>query len=185
MALVTATTGEMDALLDDIQVDEGFSMLLGLCAAHCVPVHVVSDGFDYCIQRILERPSLNLGPYLRTMRILSSHLEPEGTRWHARFPSFEPACPHGCATCKPAAMASLNRRGAPTVFAGDGLSDRYAAASADHVFAKGRLARHCAERAISYGVFDSLATVAAQLEGLLGSSATPRRAFSRRVFRAI
>jgi 2-hydroxy-3-keto-5-methylthiopentenyl-1-phosphate phosphatase len=184
MALVTATPAEMNALLDDIQVDEGFTALLELCAAHLVPVHVVSDGFDYCINRILTRSSLNLAPYLRLMRIHSSHLEALGTRWRASFTSFERACAHGCATCKPAAMASMNKGGAPTIFAGDGLSDRYAAVSADLVFAKGRLAAHCSERAIRFRFYDNLTTLAAQLEELLSSDAMFRRALSGRVFPA-
>src|SRR5438309_9814747 len=47
MALVTATRNEVDLLLDGIGVDPGFAMLLDACAAHALPVHIVSDGFDY------------------------------------------------------------------------------------------------------------------------------------------
>jgi 2-hydroxy-3-keto-5-methylthiopentenyl-1-phosphate phosphatase len=163
MALVTATRQELDALLDAIEIDEGFVTLVDACAAHAVPVHIVSDGFDYCIQRILNRPSLDLGPHLKGIRVASSHLELNGTGWRVGFTSEEP-CEHGCATCKPAAMARLNTTGGPAVFVGDGLSDRYAAAYADTVFAKDLLAAYCDERAISYTLYDSLATVARWLE---------------------
>src|ERR1017187_741565 len=57
MALVQATPGQIDALLDGIDVESGFVTLLETCAAHGVPVHILSDGFDYCIPRILSRPS--------------------------------------------------------------------------------------------------------------------------------
>ncbi len=179
MALVRATREQINALLDDIEVDEGFTGLLELCSACRVPVHVVSDGFDYCIRRILSRPSLNLAPYLRSMRIVSSHIEPDGVNWRASFTGFGQSCVHGCATCKPAAMASLNTHGAPTIFVGDGLSDRYAAAYADLVFAKGKLAEYCDERAIPYTLCDNLTTVAARLDALLESDVVLRRTARR------
>src|SRR5947207_2419736 len=65
MALVTASRAEIDALLDRVEIDDGFVSLLQTCSAHDVAVHIVSDGFDYCIERILSRPSLNLAPYLK------------------------------------------------------------------------------------------------------------------------
>ena len=67
MALVRATRGELDALLDSIRVDEGFALLLEICARHQLAVHILSDGFDYCIRRILERPPLRLDRLLRNV----------------------------------------------------------------------------------------------------------------------
>src|SRR6266849_11113915 len=49
MALVAATQEQVDRLLDEIGVDPGLTMLLDACAARASPVHIVSDGFDYCI----------------------------------------------------------------------------------------------------------------------------------------
>src|SRR5476651_2383699 len=43
MALVAATRDQVDRLLDDIDVDPGFALLLDACAARAVPVHIVSD----------------------------------------------------------------------------------------------------------------------------------------------
>ena len=61
-------------------------------------------------------------------------------------------------------MARLKADGALAVFVGDGLSDRYAAASADLVFAKHTLAAHCESAAIPYTPYDTLAAVADGLE---------------------
>jgi 2-hydroxy-3-keto-5-methylthiopentenyl-1-phosphate phosphatase len=169
MALVRAPRDEIDALLDEVEIDEGFAPLLETCSAQGVPVHILSDGFDYCIQRILSRPSLNLARHLRGVQIVSSHLEPDGDRWRIGFRSFEPACTHGCATCKPAAMEALNTTGGRTIFVGDGLSDKYAAARADLVFAKDSLAAYCDAQALSYAPYDNLATIARRLDHLLHS----------------
>ena len=96
-------------------------------------------------------------------------LEADKDRWLVDFPSFHQSCGHGCATCKPAMMSLLNRNGGPTVFVGDGLSDRYAATSADLVFAKDKLAAYCREQQIAHRPYLNLADVAEQLDELLRS----------------
>jgi 2-hydroxy-3-keto-5-methylthiopentenyl-1-phosphate phosphatase len=184
MALVSATREDVDALLDTIEIDAGFVTLLDLCAAFSVPVHIVSDGFDYCIERILNRPSLHLAAHLQGMRILSSHLWRDHDRWQVGFTFPERACVHGCATCKPAAMDMLNKAGAPAIFVGDGLSDRYAAMAADLVFAKDKLADFCERRPIAYTPYDGLATIARKLEERLRPGKRVRRAVPGKAFRA-
>lgn len=164
MALVRASRKMLDALIDSIEVDEGFALLLEVCARHGVAAHIASDGFDYCIRRILERPRLRLSGLLRGVRICASHLEEAcGGRWQTDFPFFKQVCAHGCATCKPAVMRLLNPAGAPAVFVGDGLSDRYAARAADLVFAKSSLAAHCRGHGPAYVPFEELDEVAAYL----------------------
>jgi 2-hydroxy-3-keto-5-methylthiopentenyl-1-phosphate phosphatase len=176
MALVTASKEEIDSLLDNIEIDCGFVSLLETCSTHGVRVHVVSDGFDYCIERIFSRPSLNLAPYLEGVETVSSHLEPDGTHWRVEFASVE-SCLHGCGTCKPAIMKRLNRTDGPTIFVGDGLSDKYAAPCADLVFAKGTLAAYCDEHAISYSPYDDLDAIARWLDRVC-SDRTPHERVS-------
>jgi 2-hydroxy-3-keto-5-methylthiopentenyl-1-phosphate phosphatase len=169
MALVRASQKEVDRLLDSIEIDTGLVPLLERCAALSMPVHVISDGFDYCISRILTRPSLALAPLLSGVQIVSSHLE-QGpgalSTWRVGFPSSAGRCVHGCGTCKPAAMTRLNPSSRITIFVGDGLSDRYAAACADVVFAKEALAAYCDEQAIAYTPYDHLGAVGQSLERL-------------------
>lgn len=168
MAFVEATRAQIDALLDDIELDRGFVPLLQTLADHRVTAHIVSDGFDYCVRRILGRLPRARRRLLRGVSVRASHLEPHGTnRWRTAFPFFEQPCAHGCATCKPAVMDTLNPDGAPTVFVGDGLSDRYVAAAADLVFAKDTLAVHCAEHGVPHVRYETLADVGAYIaEGL-------------------
>jgi len=173
MRLVHAKKDQVDALLDSIEVDEGLVTLLETCAAHAVEVHIISDGFDYCIDRILGRTQL--ARHLRGVRILSSHMEPDADRWRVDFPSFHQSCGHGCATCKPAMMSLLNSTGAPTIFVGDGLSDKYAAASADFVFAKDRLAAYCRARQIAHSQYNNLSEVAEQVDELMRSNVSITR----------
>ena len=185
MALVTATQEQVDHLLDGIGVDPGFATLLDACAARDRPVHIVSDGFDYCIGRILGRPGLNLLTRLAGSDIVSSSLRPDGRRWRATFAHPSAPCAHGCATCKPAAMRRLSPAGAITVLVGDGFSDRHAAMDADIVFAKDRLALFCDNEAVPYTPYDTLAAVADSLEHLPGTGLPLPRAPSRKTSRAV
>jgi 2,3-diketo-5-methylthio-1-phosphopentane phosphatase len=182
MRLVTATCDQVDRLLDEIGVDPGFSLLLDVCAARAVPVHIVSDGFDYCIERILRRPGQNFLARLADSRIVSSSLQADRGRWRATFANPPKSCAHGCATCKAAAMDGLNVRGALTVFVGDGMSDRYAAAHANVVFAKDKLATFCDDASILYNPYDTLAAVAEGIERLLDVGMTPPPSFSGKAF---
>ncbi len=171
MALVRATREEVNALLDSIKVDRGFATLLESCASHCVPVHIVSDGFDYCIRRILANVGPRIARAVANVPVWSSCLKLEGERWSVNFPYFAESCTHGCATCKPAIMEKLHRKGARSIFVGDGLSDRYAAESADLVFAKAKLETYCRAESIAHVAYDDLGKVAAYLESLLAADA--------------
>ena len=66
-------------------------------------------------------------------------------------------------------MSLLNHHARPTIFVGDGLSDRYAATSADLVFAKDTLAAYCREQQVAHRRYQNLADVADQLDALLRS----------------
>jgi len=163
MGLVRASRGQLDTLLDEIEIDQGLIPLLEMCAAHNIPAHIISDGFDYCIRRILSRAK-RVGILLRGSRVCASRLEARGQLWRTEFPFFQQTCGHGCATCKPAVMRLLNPTNAPALFVGDGLSDRYAVASADLVFAKNGLATYCNENEIEHTLFRDLNDVAAHLD---------------------
>lgn len=166
LALVRASQADLDGLLADVQIDRGFLPLLDACASAGVRSHIISDGFDYCIGRILRQVPPSHQEDLAEVSVHASHLEPDAPdRWKTAFRHMDTECEHGCATCKPAVMAALNPGGAPSIFVGDGLSDRYAAAVADVVFAKDKLAVYCAEQGIAFHRYETLADVAAFVAG--------------------
>jgi 2-hydroxy-3-keto-5-methylthiopentenyl-1-phosphate phosphatase len=182
MALVRATPAAIDAIIDGIGIDPGFGALLESCAIGSVPIHIISDGFDYCIRRMLSRAPAALQPALHSVEVRASHLEPAAHgAWFTAFPFPEESCIHGCATCKPAIMQALTPSGGTTVFVGDGLSDRYAAAAADLVFAKDKLASYCIEQGIVHVPFTSLADVAVELNERFRSRVATRRPRAARV----
>lgn len=179
MALVRATRRQLSDLIDSIEVDEGFGQLIELCKSSDIPVHVISDGFDYCINRILAR-TLS-GQQSAITSVHASHLDISARPWRTEYPFFRQSCAHGCATCKPAVMRLLNPKCKPAIFVGDGLSDRYAVESADLVFAKNDLAEYCRDNSIEHIEFRNLAEVAAHIEVFLASRVF-RRAEVREVY---
>jgi 2-hydroxy-3-keto-5-methylthiopentenyl-1-phosphate phosphatase len=171
MGLVRASREQMDSLLDAVEVDEGFVPLLEMCGRRGIPVHIVSDGFDYCIRRILRRTGPDAAHLLRGLHIYASHLAPsEADRWVVDFSFPATVCEHGCATCKPWAMRQLNPNRRPAIFVGDGLSDRYAVRSGAVVFAKTGLATFCEDQNIPHHRYGSLRHVAAQIDDMMSAA---------------
>lgn len=168
MSLVRVTRPQLDSLLDSIAVDEGLIDLFKVCAAGEIPVHVISDGFDYCLNRILGRV-LN-GHRSLINSVHASHLDVSARPWRTQFPYFHESCQHGCATCKPELMRLLNPMNAAAIFVGDGLSDRYAVENADLVFAKNELASYCRANSIPHVEYENLTGVAAHLQSLISSN---------------
>ena len=171
VALVTATADEINDLLDEIRLDAGFETLLKTCQQFEIKPHIISDGFDFCIRRILSNSLIT-----ENLPVFSSHLEFQNGEWQTAFPYFPENCQHGCATCKPRVMKNLNpQQHAPTIFVGDGLSDRYAAQTADLVFAKKGLANFCTEKHIKFSAYQNLFEVAERIEKLAGLKASAAR----------
>jgi 2-hydroxy-3-keto-5-methylthiopentenyl-1-phosphate phosphatase len=164
--LVTATPAELDEFLDTIRLDAGLPDLFNFVQTHGITAHIVSDGFSYYIKKLLfERHAREFPSLLNRVCIWANQLIPHGkSGWRAQFPYFERICAEGCATCKPAVIELVNRNFAPTVFVGDGLSDLYAAQTADFVFAKNKLAKFCRERKINFFAYQSLGEIARALD---------------------
>ena len=169
MALVQASAVELDGLIDAVPVDPNFPAFLRFAEEHGIPFYVVSDGFDYVIQRVLRHAGLN-GDLRNGMHLFSSSLAVKDRRLVASFPQM--ACGHGCATCKAEVIRRLGQGYHPVIFIGDGLSDRFAVAESDVVFAKRQLLAYCRDRSIACHHFETFADVHVGIEEL-PAMATP------------
>ena len=156
-------------MIDALDIDEGFQSILQFCRHADLNVHIVSDGFEEYIQRMLEK-SVKDSFDMARITISANSLSSIGSgSWDTAFPHRDDSCRDGCATCKPAVMRSHNPFSAHTIFVGDGLSDKYAARSADVVFAKAKLSDYCIENGISHNKYKNLGHVAESLEKALES----------------
>ena len=168
---VKATPEELFGFVDTLDIDEEFHSIIKFCRGSDLNVHIVSDGFEGYIRRMLERYLSDPSEMERVTISANSLFSLGGDRWDTTFPHFEEVCNDGCATCKPAVMQLYNPFSVNMIFVGDGLSDRFAAEEANLVFAKSKLADHCQQNSIPYTAYQTLAEVADCFERALQSSA--------------
>ncbi len=163
LALVDASPAELHKLIDAVPLDPGFGAFHQFVRQRRLPFYIMSEGLDLVIRRTFRKAGLR--PAVRNgAHIFSSQAVLRGRRLLTSFPHTCNGCGHGCATCKTTIIRRLRREGAPVVFIGDGLSDRFAVQEADVVFAKHGLAAYCRDHHIDYEPYETFHSVRQALE---------------------
>lgn len=159
MPLITVQPNDLDALIDSIEVDPFFAEFARTASQENDDLYILSDGFDYWIERILRRALSHLDGAVSEIPIFACSLRMKETQVDISFPYFPHGCPHGCATCKPALFERLKAGAERTIVVGDGISDLLIARSADLVLAKGHLKQFCQREGIDCHPFDDFRDV--------------------------
>jgi len=169
IALIGGGQDALDALLDTVELDPGFTAFVDWCDAHGLPVSIASDGVDYFIGRILRRHGLE------GLEVVANQLAGEPGDWRLEQPWARRGCAAGSGVCKCEVAGPPPGACAPQtlVYVGDGRSDFCVSARADILFAKGALADYAAARGQPFHPFDTFHDVTAALALLLGAAAPP------------
>lgn len=154
MPLITAQPKDLDALIDSIEVDPFFAEFAMFCAKKNYFLYILSDGFDYWIEKILQRALSAYDGSVKKMPVYACGLKFDGNRVAISFPYFSEGCVHGCATCKPALFEQLKAGAEKAIVIGDGISDLILAKNADLVLAKNGLRQFCQREGIASHAFD-------------------------------
>ena len=157
---------ELEAFLRTVELDPGADPLMAWCRKHEVPFRVLSDGFDYNLNRL---------QVLHGVRFAydANHLRYEDGRWRIAAAHPNPACGCGTGTCKRGRIEAFraDHPGASLVHIGNGrVSDLCGALAADVAFAKDSLALELSERGVPYEPFETLLDVIPHLERLLAEA---------------
>jgi len=158
---------KLDAFLRTIDLDPAARELLAWCAGRRIPFRILSDGFDWNLDRLQEIHGVRFD-------YDANHLEYAEGRWSIAPGAPEPRCGCGTGTCKRGRIEAWRAEhpGAFCVHVGNGrVSDLCGALAADHVFAKDTLAPALDARGVAYEPFDTLHDVVRGLERRLGRSA--------------
>lgn len=156
--MVHTTPAELAALVvDQVQIDPHFLAFHARAQTRAWKIHVLSDGYDFYIRRILAANGLS------QLEFTANHLNFVDGRIRLTHQHQHPNC-RMCGNCKLSVALAYRRAGYRLVVIGDGYSDRGGAQIADRVYAKGHLARFCAEREIPFNSFESFADVMVDLE---------------------
>jgi 2-hydroxy-3-keto-5-methylthiopentenyl-1-phosphate phosphatase len=154
---------DLDAFLRTIELDRGARDLLAWCEAQGVPFRVLSDGFDWNLNRL---------QVLHAIRFAydANHLRYEAGVWRISAAYPNAACGCGTGTCKRGRIDAFRKTapGATLVHIGNGrVSDLCGALAADVAFAKDSLATELERRALAFERFETLLEVIPRLERLL------------------
>lgn len=154
VALICATRQQLDAALDEIQIDPSFPAFASFCRSKRIPLTVVSDGVDYFIHRILARHRLPALPVIANQLTICG-LNGQ-TRYHLASPFGEAGCASAAGICK---CRSVGAASGMRVYVGDGRSDFCVASKPELVFAKGTLAEFCQRQNIPFMPYRQFADV--------------------------
>ena len=156
--------------------DETFPGFARWARAHGALLEVVSDGLGFYVHDCLARMGL------QDLPVATNEFDPDREPWIASFPYGHPRC-FVCGTCKRERVRAHQAAGRAVLFVGDGASDYYAAAQADVIFAKHRLAGVCEAEGWPWVEWDTFADVTAWTERSLGAGLLPESAGAVRAWR--
>lgn len=149
-------------LRDEVRLDPGARELLRWCEQRGVVFRILSDGFDWNLNRLQAIHGVSFA-------YSANHLRYESGRWRIRAGNPDPACGCGTGTCKGGFIRGFRSThpGAVLVHIGNGrVSDTCGALAADVVFAKDSLAEELARRGVGFRPFETLHDVISGLEAL-------------------
>jgi len=146
--------------------DPAFGPFVEYARSRGVAVEVVSDGLGFYVARGMAEVGLGDVP------VYSADMDfaPGGPT--IRFPNGHPTCVV-CGTCKRNRILRHQVAGSHVVYVGDGQSDQYAAAHADTLFAKDRLAELCRVRGMSFRPWTDFTYIQSWLEQALRQGDLP------------
>jgi 2-hydroxy-3-keto-5-methylthiopentenyl-1-phosphate phosphatase len=150
---------EMDEFIDTIEIDHGFHEFAEYCRKHNIDFYVLSDGFDYYIDRIFKRENLGFIKYY------ANHLELKDGELIPSFP-YEDGSSTTSANCKRNHIINHSADSDFTVYIGDGNSDKYTSQYCDFIFAKDDLLKFCEKERITFFPYKNFFDVTIRLEQL-------------------
>jgi 2,3-diketo-5-methylthio-1-phosphopentane phosphatase len=139
------------------KLDPTFPSFVRWCESNDVGVAIVSDGFAFYIEPMLEAAGLGHVIVITNEQRWAND-RPDGLR----FVNAHPSC-IGCGTCKMQAVLRYRERG-PVAFVGEGQTDRYGALYADITFAKLDLVDYCRSDGVPFVPWDDFDDVRRTLE---------------------
>ncbi len=151
---------EFNNFIDSMEIDDTFHRLVKFSSDTNSEMIILSDGFDYYINRVLVKAGLNNIKYFSNKLSISDDF-----KLHPEFP-YSDEMSISSANCKWNHILNHSSEDDFTVFIGDGLSDNETVQYCDYVFAKDSLLRFCEMERITFFPFKNFIDVVKKLEEL-------------------
>ena len=151
-ALLSCSESELLACIATVELDPYFAEFVRLCTDRHYPLYIVSDGFDFYINLILEQAGLgHLVVIANSLKYVDG--APQMTFLHQR------SADQYYGNDKVFVLEQVRLPESTTTFVGDGYSDRDVAGHADLVFAKDDLAEYCQQHGVPYQPYSTFREV--------------------------
>ncbi len=160
---------EFDNFILSQEVDSTIHRFVDYCDKNGFQIFVLSDGFDYYIEKILQREKLSHLKYFSNQLIFTD----EG-KLIPSFPFFNAGC-RSSANCKRTHIIENSSEEDYTVYIGDGNSDIDAIQYVDFIFAKDDLLKFCEVQRITYFPFKDFDGVIRRLDELSSKKRLKKR----------
>lgn len=160
---------EFDEFILSQKIDPTLHEFLNFCKENDFQVFVLSDGFDYYIEKILQRENCKDLKYFSNKLIFS-----EEGKLVPSFPFYNSDC-KSSANCKWNHIIGNSSEEDFSVFIGDGISDIDAIQYVDFIFAKSDLLKYCEINRITYFPFNNFDDVKVRLSELLSKKRLKKR----------
>jgi len=167
-ALIKDKKGFDDLILSQ-QIDPTLHRFVDYCEANSFQLYVLSDGFDYYIDKILNREKLNLLKVFSNRLILA-----DDGKLIPSFPYYNADC-RSSSNCKRNHVIENSGDDDYSVFIGDGNSDNDAIQYVDFIFAKDDLLKFCEVQRITYFPFNNFDDVILRMNELLSKKRLKKR----------
>lgn len=151
---------EFDEFILSQEVEPSLHRFIEYCEKNNFSVFVLSDGFDYYIEKILTRENLERLKFFSNKLNLTA----EG-KLIPSFPYFNTYC-RSSSNCKRNHIIENSGADDYTIYIGDGSSDIDAVQYVDFIFAKDSLLRFCEMNRITFFPFRNFDEVVIKLDGL-------------------
>jgi 2-hydroxy-3-keto-5-methylthiopentenyl-1-phosphate phosphatase len=158
---------ELDNFIDQMEIDSTFTDFISFCKENEIDHYILSDGFDYYLDRILTHENLGVKYFANILSFSDDKLIPSFPYLDFNFSSS--------ANCKRNHIINNSSDDDYTVFIGDGNSDKYTVQYCDFIFAKGDLLRFCERERISYFPFNNFDDVKLIMTKLLSKKKLKKR----------
>ena len=153
------TRDELNHFIDSINVDSTFPQFTEFCKDQNYEIYVLSDGFDYYIDRVL------MNNEIIDLNVYSNHLEIIDGKLCPSFPHYDDSS-FRSANCKKNHIINHSSDDDFTVIIGDGNSDKDTIEYCDFIFAKNDLLKYCEKERITYFPFNNFDDVKKKLSEL-------------------
>ncbi len=142
----------LDAYLPKIKLDPYFKQIYRFLQARRIKTFVLSDNYDYILNRVLKINGIN------KLKVYANKLNFSKGKVVTDYPFKSKDC-QICAHCKTKNLLAKSSKNSIIIYVGDGESDACPAKYAQVVFAKDHLLRHLKDSKLDYMAFNNLKDV--------------------------